>query len=333
MAIVSLGQFKEMIAEALEYNPRRGRLTGDHMSAELFEGAGNTVHGLRVKFYLEDDGGTWDGTTIAKPTFIWDMLKISAGSIIDDGYKRADLLVHSASETDDGLYFYESNNSYLGVLSGEVQVSTAGLHLDKSVFNCWFTPYEYQQYIIGGLLGINSGQAPKVYISVRSDNAASGQDFSISVFIKASEGDVHKVVQGTSNMPLMWGKKYNLIVEFGGSTLRIRVNGVTLFEASYVDTTPAVGSEINFVVGYRFRGEISYMTLYANQWVLNETLKKAFFLQGYPLPRGPELVDLSDQFEIRGKNLLIDVNNIDKAIENFKGQLYVKTNTVKLRSE
>jgi hypothetical protein len=74
------------------------------------------------------------------------------------------------------------------------------------------------------------------------------------------------------------------------------------------------------------------MTLYANRWFLSDETIKAYWKYGYPLPRKPEMVDLSDYFETQGKNLLLDIGNISKAIENLKGQLYVKTNTVKLRS-
>jgi len=84
------------------------------------------------------------------------------------------------------------------------------------------------------------------------------------------------------------------------------------------------------MIGWKYKGEISYMTL-SCYYELDDHYIEAFWKYGYPLPRGPELVDLSDYFEQQGRNLLIEVGDIDKAIENIKGQLYVKTNSVKLR--
>jgi len=332
MSIVSMSQFKGIIEGALQYDPRRDRLTHDSMSGELFEGVGNTINAVRLKFLIEDDGGTWDGVTIAKPSFIWDLVKISAQSVIDDGPKRADLHIYTARETDDGLEFLETNKSYIGDLSGDISISVSDLNWKNTVFSCWFTPEELQSYQDGTIISAHKSGSVKFYAGIHSD-LENPTNFGIRVYISTlpTENIIDRIVYGTSVMPLVWGKKYHLTVVAGESRLAVIINGVTLYDEVH-NAIPDISNDLSFIIGYRYKGEISYMTLYANQWFLSDTTIEAYWKYGYPLPRKPEMVDLSDYFETKGKNLLLDVGNISKAIENLKGQLYVKTNTVKLRS-
>lgn len=333
MSIVSMAQFKEIVETALEYDPRRGRLTHNHMSGEIYDGVGNTVHGVRLKFFVEDDGGTWDETTIAKPSFIWDMLKISARSVIDDGPKRADLQIHTTRETDDGLEFLETTKSYIGDNIGSILIPTTGLDWKNTVFSCWFTPQRHLTHLNGTLINIYQTGSTRFYVGVQPEAVNPITNFSVRVVINTIPGQpsIDRIVTGTVIMPLLWDKKYHLSIVAGTSRLAFIVNGVNLYDEVH-NATPNIDDSVSFLIGMKYRGEISYMTLYAEQENLSDTLISAYWKYGYPLPRKKEMVDLSDYFETQGKNLLIDVQNINKAIENLKGQLYVKTNTVKLRS-
>ena len=54
---VSLSEFKEVVSQLVQgglVDPRRGRLTDIHPSAELFTASGDHIVGLKVKFYIED---------------------------------------------------------------------------------------------------------------------------------------------------------------------------------------------------------------------------------------------------------------------------------------
>jgi hypothetical protein len=328
MSLLSLKQFQELINTALEYQPHRDRFDGEHPSAEIFTGAGNVVNAIRLKFYVQDDGGTWDNITIIKPQFLWDMKKLMAGTVIDDGIanRNAHLTATSISETDDGLNFYEIPTSKL---VHNVDILNDGLNFNNTIFNCWFRPSQIQRYPFGALFIMESNGLGKLGIVISTDTTNS-ERFTIRVMSQLTDSIVFDhIINGTQVMPFIWDQKYNLIVSMQNAYIKVFVNGHLLRDMP-LPTNLVVNSSVGFTFGMDYRGEISYATL-SCYWWHDDNFLNSFWKYGYPLPRGPELVDLSDYFEQKGKNLLIDVGDINKAIENIRGQLYVKTNTVKLR--
>lgn len=325
MSLLSLKQFQELINTAIDYQPHRDRFDGEHPSAELFTGAGNIVNSIRLKFYIQDDGGTWDWTQIAKPQFIWDMKKIIAGTVIDDGMsnKNAHLACKSVNEIDDGVYFYESPNSILETVG---QFSSEGLDFNKTIFNCWFRPELTINYSFGTLFDFKSDGYSRLKIMI---GKVSDDKFYIRIYAITGIIVYDRIINGDGNVPFTYGKKYNLQVVFQNLSFKVIVNGSVLYSQTLTNNL-AVTTNCTIKVGYLYKGEISYITLNA-YYELNDYYLEAFWKYKYPLPRGPELVDLSDYFEQQGRDLLIEVGDINKAIENIRGQLYVKTNTVKLR--
>lgn len=332
MSLLSLKQFQELINTALEYQPRRDKFDGEHPSAEIFTGAGNIVNAIRLKFYVQDDGGTWDNITIIKPQFIWDMKKIMAGSVIDDGVanKNAHLTVSSISETDDGLNFYGVNTSYASNIG---PILTSGLNMENTILNIWFRPYENINNTLGYLFMLFSINLTTIrfYLGIKTDPVNS-ERFQIRIFSALRTSPFYildRIISGTSSLQFEWKKLYNVQISLQGTTFKIIVNGrqVHTETLTYAFEAP---ERIAIFVGSLYKGEISYATLSCYAWH-DDNFLNSFWKYRYPLPRGPELVDLSDYFEQKGKNLLIDVGDINKAIENIRGQLYVKTNTVKLR--
>ena len=224
MALLSLKQFQELIDTAIEYQPHRDRFTGQHPSAELFTGAGNVVNAIRLKFYVQDDGGTWDWTEIAKPQFIWDMKKIMASSVIDDGManRNAHLATYSVNETDDGLRFYETIDSKL--LSPE-GILNEGLDFTKSTFNCWFRPSKNNLESEGLMFTMISKDVYKIAILIGTDQSNSDK-FYIRVYARLTDTlDFDHVINDSQSIPFEWEKKYNLQVVIQNSNLQVIVNG------------------------------------------------------------------------------------------------------------
>jgi len=335
MALLSLKQFQELIDSSLNYNPRRDRLTGEHPSGEIETGAGNTINSLRLKFLIEDDGGLWDGIEIVKPEFIWDMKKIVASSIIDVGaaHKNANLSIQNVSESDDGLVFHEMSSSRL---VGDL-IPTTDLNFNNTVLNIWFRPYKNKIYDFGYLFILfNRVQPynyifPRIMISIGLDPANSGR-FCLRVYIMINDSPfiiIDKIITGDNVVSLLWEKKYNCQVVIQNFILKVIINGHSFYETS-MSHNLSLSYHLLPMIGANYNGEISYISLSANGLLIDSQIS-SFWKMGYPLPRDKEYVDLSDYFETNGRNLLIEARNIDKAIENLKGQLYVKSNTVKLK--
>src|SRR5690606_16344261 len=287
--------------------------------------AGNKISAIKVKFYLEDDGGSWDDGTILRPKFLWDMKRIVSNVIIDNGghTAHADLFPHNVTETRDGLFFNGSQNSYL---DSEL-ISHSGLNDTGVLFNVWFTPSSNQT----GTIFESRGQSP------------STANFRLGI-LQASTNLYRLFTNITTNTPtnlfvdiytsktFSLNEKRNVIVNINSNVIRIFIDGILVYTKTlpgthtfYIPTNP-----IRYKVGELYKGEISYITVNFESSTISDEIIYNFFRFGYPLPRSKELVDLTDP--TNGLDLYLDVGNINKAIEAIDGHLYMKSNSIKLRT-
>ena len=64
----------------------------------------------------------------------------------------------------------------------------------------------------------------------------------------------------------------------------------------------------------------------------NDAMKKIYALGMGNIPRKPEYVDFSDQFEMKGKNLLESIGTIKQVLQGEAGQFFVQLNSVTARN-
>lgn len=335
MSFVSVAQYREVIQSLLDYipQPRENRHVSDSPSGELFTAGGDKITGLKLKFYIEDDGGTWASEGLIKPSFIWDMKKIAGGVIIDSGSytTHLNLVPKNLRETDDGLYFLDSSQSYLSS-----QLFNNNFMENKNVLlNIWFTPSLKSQSENSVLFNLNSVS--------RDTNGIRGYDSILRVDIiqeSNNQQSLHisklhtdgRIISFSSNIPIFTNNLNNLQLFATDGLITYLING----KIGTFAIPGGIGPEYlnndysNFEIGKGFKGEISYINyLVTTESISNSVLLLQHKLR-YPLPRSKQLVDLSDYFETKGKNLLINVGTISKSIENLRGQLYVKTNSIKV---
>ncbi|MFV2014200.1 MAG: hypothetical protein ACC656_02130 [Candidatus Heimdallarchaeota archaeon] len=332
MSIVSASQFKELVESAI-YSPRRDRDKVGGVSAELYEGVGDRISNLRVKFYIEDDGGEWN-SDLLQPELNWDMKNVIAQSVADSGGANLNvsLNANNVRETDDGIEFFESTNSRLYSES----FSTSSLDFTKFACSIWFTPEKLTGTEHANIVSLGDGSSvPNFSISI-DPNPNYAEQFMLRIYMKLSSAtQAYQFTQTTepNSTQWDWGNKFHLVVRIESTIVKVILNGET-----YRDVTTPGGGNLSFgsnsdvIVGSGYRGEISYCSVRCGASSVTDTHLENFWKHKYPLPRGPELVDLSEYFEQDGRDLLLDVGNISKAIENLKGQLYVKSNTIKVRN-
>lgn len=325
MSIVSIAEFQEIIRSAFDYYPYKERNQNEHPSGELYQSGGNTINSIKLKFLIEDDGGNWDDLLLVKPQIIYDFKKIIAGSIIDDGSLKIDLAVtRPVKETDDGLEFYGTSESYI---QSELKVID-DLDFSKFILNCWFTP-QYVNNTGGVLFSIYDPDLTLFTVVIMSDNLLLGT-FKILVFGRLTGGVTFaQFITSGPRTIFRYGKKTNLQVSFYNGDFQVRVNGETIVS----DTHNAldISGYKRIMIGSQYKGEISYISVNA-LWSLTDQQRINLWKFGYPLPRKKEYVDLSTYFHENGLNLLLDIGDINKTIENFRGQLFVRTNTIKMRN-
>lgn len=437
MGILSYPQFLQAIQSALDYRPKRGRNQLDSPSGELFNSVGDKISGLKVKFYIKDDGGNWNDGTLVKPEFIWDMRKINSGFIIDNGsfIAHSNLLSMNVKETSEGLYFNGENNSFIRSIA-PLDLST--VNTECSVFNNWIIPNNFStdEALILSLLidpdnrvlnetrylpDVENESPPQVPGSILPVNPvtltilkegngevlvsnylqiASGYQFNPESLVKLTAipetGWEFVLWEGTSsinrinpykfkiyadmeilamfrrktgisyitsnifslslvknnskfNFKVNLGEhsiildddynfddKYNIIVRVeplvSTSNIDIFINGKNVYSSQLSGLIGYNSNNVKFEFGKDFKGEILYSTINFNDSLINDTIIKNMYLFKYPLPRSQEYVDLSEEFKSNGRNLFIEARDISKSIENLKGQLYIKTNNIKLRN-
>lgn len=323
MPVISVQQFKEAL-EQLNYAPRHSRNTKDSQAAELFNRGGEKINNIKLKFLIQDDGGTWDDGTIIRPDFIWDFKKIVSGYVIDNGIatNRLDLFLENVKQTDDGVYFLGHDTSYG---KNDIAYSMAVFDNDYALFNIWFTP-EYEAG--GGILFRLMVESRSVFtVSLSSIDT---DYYTIGLRAKLTADDNFAT---SLPGPFRFGYKQNIQVYFSSGD-----NKVYTYHNGKLITTTNISSGLFYaaansyvITGQGYKGEISYITLNFSANPISDTIIKNFYLFQYPLPRKKEYVDLSQEFEKDARNLLIDVNSVEKAIESLKGQLYVKTNNITLK--
>jgi hypothetical protein len=324
----TLNDFSEAIREAL-YNPRRDRITTDSPSAELNQGAGNTISGIKVKFYLEDDGGTWDDGNIIQPRIIWDMKKIVSTIIIDSGYNyyldgenitsidHINLIPNNVNETPDGILFRGTITSYLA--STNSSISSEHLPTDEFLFNIWFKP-ESHSFTDNVLFDMFNGTNHDLMIKI---NGVTNETYRIGITIR---NETERQITDILSIDI----RQHLMIFVDGTSLSVYLNGIVI----YSDTLLGVlnwNNTFQIEIGKKYQGEISYISMnFEDDGTFTTEIIKNYFKFGYPLPRGKELVDLTDP--ANNLNFFLDIGNIDKAIETVKGSLYMKTNTIKLKT-
>ncbi|HLD98259.1 MAG TPA: hypothetical protein VI815_02955 [Candidatus Nanoarchaeia archaeon] len=322
---VSISQFKEAISQILEgdlSSPKRDRLTSVHQSAELFNATGDKITKLRLKFYIEDDGGDWTLDNLIKPNFIWDMKKIAGAAVIDSGNHafHINLTSSNVKETTDGIKFIGKSKSFL--VSSTIPNFIDG---SKTLINLWFKPE---------LLGIGntsslfqiSGQTAKqpTIFSINLIENGGLLNFGLTYY---QAGVKYNKIYSDTIIP----NAYNNIQLLIDTNLSILVNGSAFVDTLSISLNPLSFTNIILKFGENYFGEISYITLHINNNVTSAMMDYQYTMR-YPLPRDSELVDLSDEFELRGKNLFIDAGSISKAIETIKGEFFIKSNDITLRS-
>lgn len=329
MGYVSLSQFKELLRSVVEtpYEPRRRRDLQGGPSSELFTSESNQINQIRLKFYLEDDGGSWTDGTLVKPEFIWDMKKIVANSVVDDGgaNKKAYLLASNIQEKSEGLAFFGLYNSYLQ--SNTIDCSS--LTTSNFILNLWFEPREFDVSTYGDIFKLFDYQYG-LMLNVRIvKDAMNSSKFRLNFLYRTSTSA--PALQLSEHLTEFYiNRKYNLIISYQSGTLSVFINGEPLMSATR-DALRSFGSQgAFFEVGRLYKGEVHYISL--NFSSATATQVQNLWKFKYPLPRKKELVDLSKNFENYGENLLIDAGEISKVLENIKGQFYVKTNNITLRS-
>lgn len=322
MPVISVQQFKDILEE-LNYAPRHARNTADSQSAELFNRSGEKINNVKLKFLIQEDGGTWGDGLLIKPEFIWDFKKLIAGYIVDNGnfVNRFDVFVNNAKDTNDGIYFTGNKSSYA---RNTTVFSTTGLNNNYVFFNGWFTP-EYTSEP-GILMNITDGE----FTSYFNVNIApiDVNTYSVFVYSKTESGHSDVTIYG----PFTYGFKQNLQIYIDGINNLIKgyINGSLRFTET-IDSDFYIPVSIYTTFGEFYKGEISYITINFSNVAISDTIIANFCKFQYPLPRKKEYVDLSQEFETNARNLLIDAKTVDKAIESLKGQLYIKTNNITLR--
>lgn len=328
MPVISIQQFKEIL-EDYNYAPRHSRNTAGGQSAELFNRAGEKINNVKLKFLIQDDGGTWNDGTLIKPEFIWDFKKIIASHIVDNGAatNRLDLQIQNAKETADGIYFLSTESS-LAINTDPYSLS--GFNNSHVFFNAWFTP-EYSLYNNSSLFlfteYIEGSYLKGSLFSIRITPIDSTY-FTIAFYSSLTTGKINGLLSG----PFKYGFKHNFQIYFdsANSLAKLYVNGA-LKESITMDYPFYLPSKVFVSSGTLYKGEISYISMNFSSIPFSDTIIQNFYKFGYPLPRRKEYVDLSQEFEDHSRNLLIDMKTVDKAIENLKGQLYIKTNNITLK--
>ncbi|MHA1931942.1 MAG: hypothetical protein ACW96X_05340, partial [Promethearchaeota archaeon] len=197
MAITSAQQFKRLI-ESAAYSPRRDRDVSGGASAEMLEEGGDSIQSVRVKFYIEDDGAEWD-STLPHPEMVWDLKSISANSIVDSGNanKNVSLKTNNVKESDDGLEFFESENSRIY----SEAFPTSGLDFSEFCYSAWFTPLKLQTLTYGNLFALNDGTgAPQFAVSLMQNENHSEQ-FQILFYAALSDGNDQSYVITQEGIP------------------------------------------------------------------------------------------------------------------------------------
>lgn len=335
MAFTSVAQYKEIVQSLLDYihQPRENRHTNDSPAGELYTAGGDKITGLKLKFFIEDDGGTWDSEGLIKPSFIWDMKKIAGGSIIDSGNNTTHLNLspHNLRETEDGLYFLDSENSFL---ESEMFDNTSMANKNVAL-NIWFRPSLKNIVKTSTLFVLNAivrdshgnrGYTPIIKIDIHQDSN-NLQTLHVSKLITGGYMQYY-----SSGIKLFTEDLNNFQFFASNSKLTYLINGkigyITL--PSYVSSSHQSSSYSQFTIGKGFKGEISYITYLITTETISSTILLLQNKLRYPLPRSRQLVDLSDYFEVNGKDLLMNVGTISKSIENLRGQLFIKTNSIKV---
>jgi hypothetical protein len=333
MSVVTLSEFKDIISSMLHQDPRRDRLTEIHPSAELYDASGNTIVGLKIKFYIEDDGGDWDLDGLVKPEFIWDMIHIAGGVVVDSGKStnHSPLLGSNCKDNSDGMYFIGSSSSSLKS-NGAIQFTPS---MSDYVLNIWFSPENNDQISEPTELVSLYSMTNRIYYPFKSstDNPIWSlkirridDNFSnIYLWFMDNAANPRTIDLGRVQTNVL----SNLIIKFGES------DGYYLLNGEMSNMIP-MGTPLKplytgfFSFGEKYKGNINYVTL--NIGSLDSSILKKMHSFGYPLPRSKELVDLSDNLTRQGQDVFIEVGNLSKAIENLKGQLYVKSNSIKVRN-
>jgi hypothetical protein len=318
---VSIQQFREAILDVLGYNPRKERYTHDHQSAGLFNASGEKIAKINVKFFIQEDGGSWDD--LIKPEFIWDFKKINAGYVIDDGKNTThlDLKANSAKETSDGIYFIGHQRSYLESRS---LFNFNSLDRTYILFNAWFTPQYNTLSNPGQIISIQDSLG-NIYFSVSLVNRSTTEYIIECTDYIGSTKSIRDIGE-----TLLFNFKQNIQIYYCSNTIKVYLNGNLICNFSGGLLNFENPSLVNF--GQYYRGEISYITMNFNSTEILTPIIQKMFKFKYPLPRQKEYVDLSEIFETNGKNLFIEAKSISKAIESIKGHLYMKTNSIKLRN-
>lgn len=348
--VVSIAQFREAINNMAEYVPYRGRNIDQHAAAELYDDAGNRITGLKVKLYIQDDGGNWTRDGLIKPEFIWDTKKISGNSIVDSGNHtyHDNLLGSNVIEYDDGTYFLNKSNSHL---KSQNLNDITTFNSKSLMFNIWFRIHEpIQDEEFGELLlfKINKHTADDDY-SPKSSNGEGvltvslGYDetnatFTPHITIHNADGDAMishscRDIKFNDLNNLQFILDYNIVGVNTGYTFNSFVNGFIEPEYTGTITTPVYSGNYFIEMGTGFKGEIMYaaLNIVDEATPLSTDMFEKQYLFKYPLPRSKEWVDFSDDAEKKGQNLFIEASQISKVIENLRGQLFVKTNSIKVK--
>lgn len=325
MSFVSIDQFRELIQRTIdpEYIPRRGRNQKDHQSGELFTGGGDTINKIKVKFYLEDDGDTWDTTSLIKPQCIFDMKKISASFLVSEGLigQNIKLKIYNALENYEGIKFLGLETSKI-LLVGTVDLTSLN---NYTVFSMWFEPNIVEE--AGQLFTISDSVNQLFRVAIAPANVR--ETFVLNYSFNDGT-DTHTVPISSNSTSFNYDRKYHLIVSMQNGIHKVYLNGEKVLDTSLSNIVFGATNIIS--IGNTYKGTISYITLQGGGSEIQESVIKKYFKLGYPLPRNKEYVDLSSEIEKYGTNLLIEAKDIERVLESFKGQFYVKTNNIKVRS-
>lgn len=329
MSFVSLSQFKELVQRAVDtpYDPKRGRFDHDHPAGELFTGGGDTIQNIRIKFLMEDDGSDWSDSDLVKPQYIWDMKKIASNYLIGDGTLgvNAKIEVKNGLTSEEGLTFLGHSKSYASQTSSS-SLTNMGTY---TLINVWFQPQLHNgPSLIYGLTNQDSTVSYAALIYIKHPTIAN--KFILYFAWRSTGGVDQSVALSESIVKYDIEQRYNLLVYIVGGVYKFYLNGELIRTLNH-GTSLQIDATGKFHFGLNFKGEIVYFTMQGGT-ALSDTVLRNYWKFGYPLPRKKEFVDLSDNIESYGKNLLIDAKDIQRVLENVKGQFYVKTNNVKLRS-
>jgi hypothetical protein len=339
--LIGLGQFVEIAKDAVR-NPRGSRSVGLHPSAGLYEQEIDSVIGIRVKMLVEDDGGTWESDNIPKPAFIWDFKKIhSSGNLIDSGYFQThfNLKPNNVGEVDEGLYFFGSQNSNL---TSPNVINLSQFNNKKVLFNIWFKPKENQKEI-GNLFSLSNWNNRDIIIrdpDTRDSLRITGPLLSVALhknndkghFLKINFLNVEKLI---NNYNIENDFISNIVILADATFVKVFINNEIVYNSTMDLKTPLMNLfNRNFRVsfGEDYLGDINYAFLGSDNNYEDEIIPKKLFKFRYPLPRNKEYVDLTNQLDMIIDDILIDAGTITKSIENIQGNLFLKTNEVKIKN-